>query len=290
LLDSLLQEKTALKYRQNMDQDLDMQYNDENFSSNAVKLQQRLTKLKQDIIRAKAACKAEHSTVASANNPSTDDDGDLYGSDSSKVSDELYRLTRERTQTFLNFTHLQVALKAAQANKAITRAFNLETDGKIKLEQEEEDHVRSLLEEQKELTVEVFQQHEAGVELEMDIIKARLELAQLHSKYAEMIGGVVESRRNAGSDCWGDDTVKAHKVVKEGDRRINQMRFMIQKFMLSFNKFGLQFDDPQLNERYKALLLRCGKTPEQMRKILAEETSEDEEMRMAPAAAADLQN
>ena len=105
-----------------------------------------------------------------------------------------------------------------------------------------------------------------------------------------MIGGVVDARRNIGTDCWYDDTVKAHKVVKEGDRKINQMRFMIQKFMLSFNKFGLQFDDEQLNERYKALLLKCGKTPESMRKELAEEATEDEEMRMAPAAAADLQN
>ena len=161
-----------------------MQYNDENFSSNAVELQERLAKLKLDIIKAKAQVKAEHLSQTTTNNPVTllEDDGDLYGPDNSKVSDELYRVTRERTQTFLNFTNLQVALKAAQANKAITRAFGLDTDGKIKLEQEEEDHVRSLLEDQKELTVEVFKQHEKGVELEMEIIEARLELAKLHAK------------------------------------------------------------------------------------------------------------
>jgi len=273
-----------------IDDDMMDMYNDENFSSNAVKLQEKLEKLKLDIIKAKAQSKAEHSTAVSANNQIVDDDADLYGSDNNKVSDELYRLTRERTQTFLNFNNLQIALKAAQANKAITRAFNLETDGNIDLEKEEEDHVRSLLEDQKELTVEVFKKHEDGVELELEIIKARLELAQLHSKYAEVIGKVVESRRSVGSGCWYDDTVKAHEVLKKGDNKINQLRFMIQKFMLSFNKFGLMFEDQQLNERYKALLLKCGKTPEDMRKILAEETSEDEEMRMAPAAAADLQN
>jgi len=269
--------------------DLDM-YNDEDFSSNAVKLQGQLAKLKLDIIKAMAQSKAENSNVTTVNNQLLDDDADLYGPNSNKVSDEMYRVTRERTQTFLNFTNLQIALKAAQANKAITRAFNLETDGNINLEKEEEDHVRGLLEDQNELTEEVFKQHEEGVELELEIIKARLELAQLHSKYSEIIGQVVESRRSGGSQAWFDDTVKAHEVLKKGDNKINQLRFMIQKFMLSFNKFGLQFDDAQLNERYKALLLRCGKTPEQMRMMLAEETNEDEEMRMAPAAAADLQN
>ena len=161
--------------------DLDM-YNDEDFSSNAVKLQGQLAKLKLDIIKAMAQSKAENSNVTTVNNQLLDDDADLYGPNSNKVSDEMYRVTRERTQTFLNFTNLQIALKAAQANKAITRAFNLETDGKINLEKEEEDHVRGLLEDQNELTEEVFKQHEEGVELELEIIKARLELAQLHSK------------------------------------------------------------------------------------------------------------
>ena len=85
--------------------------------------------------------------------------------------------------------------------------------------------------------------------------------------------------------------MKLHEVLKNGDNKINQLRFMIQKFMISFNKFGLHFDDQNLNDRYKELLLRCGKTPEQMRKMLMEEAEvQDEEMRMAPAAAGDLQN
>ncbi len=140
-----------------------------------------LGRLKLEIIKAKAQRKAEQSANTTTNNL-VDDDGDLYGPDASKASEELHRVTRERTQTFLNFTNLQSALKASQANKAITRAFNLERDGKINLEKEEEDHVRSLLEDQKELTVEVIKQHEEGVEQELEIIKARLELAQLHTR------------------------------------------------------------------------------------------------------------
>ena len=161
----------------------DMQYNDENSSSHAFMLQAQLTKIKQDIVAAKAKRKAERMTHFSTNNTVLDDDGDLYGPEAGKVSDELHRLTRERTQTYLNFTSLQAALKADQTNKAITRAFNLESDGDIALEKEEEQHVRELLEEQKELMVKVIRQHEAGVTQELELMKARLELAMLHSRY-----------------------------------------------------------------------------------------------------------
>jgi len=265
----------------------DTQYNDENSSSHAFMLQAQLTKIKQDIVAAKAKRKAERMTHFSTNNTAVlDDDGDLYGPEAGKVSDELHRLTRERTQTYLNFTSLQAALKADQTNKAITRAFNLESDGDIALEKEEEQHVRELLEEQKELTVKVIKQHEEGVKQELELMKARLELAKLHSRYSEIIGQVVESRRSLGSECWEQETVKLHDQVKKGDHKINQMRFMIQKFMISFNKFGLQFEDEALNARYKTLLLRCGQSPEKMRQILIQEESSD----MAPAAAGDLQN
>ena len=45
--------------------------------------------------------------------------------------------------------------------------------------------------------------------------------------------------------------------------------------------------------RYKSLFLRCGKTPEDMRKMLEqdqEQQNTDQDVRMAPAAASDLQN
>ena len=68
-------------------------------------------------------------------------------------------------------------------------------------------------------------------------------------RYKDIIGTVVDKRKSLGADSWEQDTVKMHEAVKRGDQKINQMRFMVQKFMLSFNKFGLQFDDEALNDR-----------------------------------------
>ena len=67
------------------------------------------------------------------------------------------------------------------------------------------------------------------------------------------------------------------------------MRFMIQKLMISFDKFGLQFEDKEMNNRYRALLVRCGKSPEELRSILLNEETSDT-AGLAPAAAADLEN
>ena len=66
------------------------------------------------------------------------------------------------------------------------------------------------------------------------------------------------------------------------------MRFMIQKLMISFDKFGLQFEEKGMNDRYRALLVRCGKSPEELRNILLSEDSPDT-AGLAPAAAADLE-
>ena len=66
------------------------------------------------------------------------------------------------------------------------------------------------------------------------------------------------------------------------------MRFMIQKLMISFDKFGLQFEDKDVNDQYRALLVRCGKSPEELRNNLLSEENPDN-AGLAPAAAADLE-
>jgi len=257
-------------------------YNETDISKNAVKLQNDLTKLKMDILKAKAEMAASQRDVEGA-------EGDLYGPGAQGDSEELYKLTQERTQTFLNFTSLQVAIKAAQANQALTKALNLEKDSKISLEKEEEDYVRELLEEQKELAEQIFENQEAGVEQELAVIKARAELAKLHCRYQELVGDVVGARKEKGEENWDKENIRLQEKLRQGDFKINQLRFMIQKFMISHNKLGLQFDDEK-NNHFKTLFLRCGQTPEELRQQVLSPTEGDQRGDMAPAAASDLDN
>ena len=257
------------------------QYNETDISKNAVKLQNDLTKLKMEIVQAKAKMAASQRDVEG-------EEGDLYGAGVHGDSEELNKLTQERTQTFLNFTSLQVAIKAAQANQALTKALNLEKEGNISLEKEEEEYVRELLEEQKELSEQIFKNQEAGVEQELAVIKSRAELAKLHCRYQELVGEVVGARREKGEENWDKETTRLQEQLKNGDYKVNQLRFMIQKFMISHKKLGLQFDDEK-NAQFKALFLRCGKTPEELRQQILS-PDEGQMGDMAPAAAADLEH
>jgi hypothetical protein len=257
------------------------QYNETNISKNAVKLQNDLTKLKMEIIQAKAKMAASQRDVEG-------EEGDLYGAGVHGDSEELNKLTQERTQTFLNFTSLQVAIKAAQANQALTKALNLEKESNISLEKEEEEYVRELLEEQKELSEQIFKNQEAGVEQELAVIKARAELAKLHCRYQELLGDVVGARRGKGEENWDKETIRLQDQLRNGDYKVNQLRFMIQKFMISHKKLGLQFDDEK-NAQFKALFLRCGQTPEELRQQILS-PAEGPRGDLAPAAAADLEN
>merc|ERR1719500_2446344 len=126
-----------------------------------------------EIVQAKAKMAASQRDVEG-------DEGDLYGPGAHGDSEELYKLTQERTQTFLNFTNLQMAIKAAQGSQALTKALN---------------YVRELLEDQKELSDQIFKHQELGVEQELAVIKARAELAKLHCRYQELVGKVIGVRR-----------------------------------------------------------------------------------------------
>ena len=160
------------------------QINEENNISNAVELQARLSKLKLEIIQAMARNKVEKTNNRVVE---LEDDGELFGEEASSVTNKLHQITKERTQTFLTFSSLNAAKKAAQSNQAIIKALNLENGGKIDLEKEEEEYLRSLLDDQKELIKEVVEQHKEGVNQDLEIIKTRIKLAELYFRYSASV-------------------------------------------------------------------------------------------------------
>lgn len=228
-------------------------FNSEKLSQNALQLQQKLDQLKQKICQARAQKSARKHIQLLRNNQ-------IFEQAS---SDELHKLTGERTKSFLDFTSVQMAIRSAEVNKALTKALQLEKNGDGHLEPEEEKYVRELLEEQRELTLALLKNQDIGSEQELQIIEARYKLYGLLTQYNEL-------RSKAGPILLRDEDKeeamqRIEKSTKDEDSRLNQMRLMIQKLMMGEKDFGCIFDK-ETNERYKKMFLRCGMSPDEFRK------------------------
>jgi len=240
---------------------------DETLTKSAIELQKKLDQLRQKVVAKKSELTAKNQGLlgAAANN-----DDRLYGK-LDVAEDELHKLTVQRTHTFLNFSSLQMAIRAAQANQALTRALNLERDSTIALEEEEETYVRELLEEQRATAEEIIDKQKKVVDQEMELIDARNRLADEYKRYQDLFEKVGKNRLTGGDEK--DEGVKRLKEQqnKEEDK-LNQMRFMIQKFMISHPNVGLQFD-AETNARYQKIFLGCGSSPEELREEFCDDDS-----------------
>jgi len=190
------------------------------------------------------------------------------------TSEGLQKLTEERTRTFLDFKSVQAALRAAEANKALTVALNLEAGDDVNLEAEEETYVRELLEEQTELSKALMKYHEVGVQQDFEIIEARSELAGYFFKYQQL-------RNEAGPLLFGsedkDENMKQLEMETQHEEyRLHQIRLIIQKLMMSEEKYGMLFDD-ETNEKFKKMFYRCGMTPEELRSDLLDQTAMEDD-------------
>ena len=76
----------------------------------------------------------------------------------------------------------------------------------------------------------------------------------LTCRYKSLSEQAVGSRQ-VSREAWDQQTRKAQASLQEGDHKLNQLRFTLQKFMIGHNKFGLQFD-PATNASMQAVLLR----------------------------------
>jgi len=227
-------------------------YNSERLTANALSLQKKLDELRQQLTKLRAQKAAFNSFDGATNH--------FY---KETASDELHRLTEERTKTFLNFATVSAALRASQANEVLTEALQLAGSDDLLLEPEEQEYVRELLEEERELSQQLLANQEVGTQQEISIIEARTELAGLLCRYQEL-------RNQAGPVLFlAEDTKdkgieKLQNCLKHEDARLNQMRMMIQKLMIGEDKFGMRFD-AETNEKFRRMLQRCGMKPEEFR-------------------------
>jgi len=229
----------------------------------AVILQKNLEQLKAKLIKTRAKLAVDKNQ----NGGETRDDL-LYGKQEVK-EDDLHNLVVQRTKTFLNFTSLQTALKAAQINSSITKALNIEKDSNIQLEKEEEQYVRELLEDQRIMAEEIISNQNQVVDQELELLDSRIKLADLHRTHQELFEKVKPIRIASGESKDGQ-VKELQKQLSGEEEKLNQIRFMIQKFMGAHPKMGFQFDK-ETNERFKKIYMSCGYFPEDLRAQLCEE-------------------
>lgn len=244
-------------------EDSQVLFTDTEFNQQAVNLQNNLEHLKAKIIKTRAKLAVNKNQYGGE----TSDDL-LYGKQEVR-EDDLHNLVVQRTKTFLNFTSLQTALKAAQVNASITKALNIEKDSNIQLEEEEEQYVRELLEDQRIMAEEIIVNQNQVVDQELELLDSRMKLAEVHRTYQDLFEKVKPTRIAIGETK--DGRVKElRKQLSAEEEKLNQIRFMIQKFMGSHPKLGLQFD-AETNERFKTVYMSCGTFPEDLRAQLCEE-------------------
>jgi len=242
--------------------------NDLGISQSVLQLQKKLDLLKIQLMKAKAQLNVSHRETM---------EDDLDGSD--EQAKKFHALIKKRAESFLNLQGWKTAVEAAELNKALTKAFCLEKEGDIQLEKEEEDYVKGLLEEQKEMSGVLSKCIEEESEAELKVMSAKANLAQLYFKYRSLCEIVMGSRKTSQKN-WDEETKKVQETLVKNDHKLNQLRFTIQKFMMSHAKLGLQFDDA-LNAEFEEVLLKCGMTPKDMRDEL-------HSAEMTPAAAGDF--
>jgi len=252
-----------------------MMQNNPEMSKGALLLHNQLERLRLEVVKSRAALQA----VQQQGGTSEQLESLNNGAAEEEIGERLAALNKQRTEALLSFRGIQMAMQAGQASQALSRALNLDREGEIKLEAEEEEYVRSLLEEQRELAGTLSQCNREEVEEEVEVMGKQAELTKMYCSYKELASKTVNSRLE-NKEAWDEQTKKAERALKEGDQRLNQLRFTIQKFMISHDKFGLQFDE-ETNEELQALLVRCGSWPEDLR---AKKLESD----LAPAAAADV--
>eukprot|EP00088_Acartia_fossae_P007360 TRINITY_DN13460_c0_g1_i1.p1 TRINITY_DN13460_c0_g1~~TRINITY_DN13460_c0_g1_i1.p1 ORF type:complete len:261 (-),score=61.10 TRINITY_DN13460_c0_g1_i1:87-869(-) len=222
----------------------------------AVELQKKLDQLRQKINQLRAEKGAGRGYTK-------DGLGEFMRDEPTASGVDLHRLTSERTQTFLNFTSMQTALRAVQANEALTTALGLEEESSVQLPQEEYSYVKELLEEQKELSERLLKTHDQGSKQELQIIEARTQLAHMLFQYQELrneVGPLLLRPEDKDKEM---SLLEA--ALKIEAARINQLRMVIQKLMIGEDKFGMKDDgDTAMDERYKEMFLRCGMKPEEL--------------------------
>lgn len=184
----------------------------------------------------------------------------------------LHNVAQDHSRVILNFEALSMAIKASQASEAIKKSLGDEDQSNV--DPEERKYLLELLDDEAELSESILQLEDEQLTKKLELIKAKCELAQdfsdLRETYSKLLKNSPEEetfavpRKRQKSGGKPSQIEQKKDDLKAEEDRLNQMRIMIQKLMMSIPGGCLNYDE-ETNKRHKSMLIKCGEDPATLR-------------------------
>lgn len=178
----------------------------------------------------------------------------------------LHNVALDHSRVTLNFEGLAMAIKASQASEALKNAIGLEetTETGDKIDPDEKKYLLELLEEQAELTDSILKAEDDQLNAKLELINVKSELLKefdsLREKYSALLKNNPENdiepavHRKRQKEIQMD---KEMEVLKAEEDRLNEIRILIQKLLMSVPQGCLNYDE-ETNKKHKSMLSKCG--------------------------------
>jgi len=178
----------------------------------------------------------------------------------------LHNVALDHSRVTLNFEGLAMAIKASQASEALKNAIGLEetADAGDNIDPDEKKYLLELLEEQAELTDSILKDEDDQLNAKLELINVKSDLLKefdsLREKYSALLKKNPENdiepavrRKRQKSEQMN----KQMEQLKDEEDRLNEIRFIIQKLLMSVPQGCLNYDE-DTNKKHKSMLSKCG--------------------------------
>lgn len=180
----------------------------------------------------------------------------------------LREVANKHTKVSLDFEGLRQAIIASQRVVALKNTFGL---GQASENQnpEEAAYVKELLDENIDLSKQLIDLMEEYLQAEITSMECKTKVGKKFCE-TQQLYATLNLEVNGDQD-GNDDMIDSHEtivrkreILKQEEDKLQQMKIVIQKWMLSFPNLGLKFDT-ETNNKYRDIFARCGEDISKLR-------------------------
>ena len=181
----------------------------------------------------------------------------------------LKQIAKEHNRVHLDFEVLSMALKQTLISSSLKKAFQFDDSDEGAVELEERNFLKEMLEEQEERSERIFRAESERVDKEIELLKAKCELAtqfyELKDQYSSLIDNEDHRIKKSKSSSKTGLVDKKVIVLEVEEKRLEQMKMMIQKLIMSVPEGILNLGNEDDRKKSKRMLIKCGYDVETLR-------------------------